>query len=71
MCDTRDDADDEVERMFAIVRERYGSRLTRPELDELHNAVKGIVRAMRTLRSVKLDASVEPFSPFAPYRADS
>jgi hypothetical protein len=70
MPDTRDDASDEVERLFALVRDRYGSRLTPGELEELRKVVEGIVQAMRALRAVKLESSDEPFQPFTPYRAD-
>ncbi len=64
------DANAEVERLFALVRERYGDRLTPAELDGMRESVEGIVQAARALRAVRLEMSDEPFQPFVPYRAD-
>jgi hypothetical protein len=63
------DADAEVERLFALVRERYGDRLTPDQLDEVRKGVEGVVAAARALRAVKLENADEPFPPFIPYRA--
>ena len=65
------DADAEVERLFALVRQRYGDRLTSGELDEVRKGVEGVVRTARALRAVKLENADEPFPPFTPYRARS
>jgi hypothetical protein len=65
------DADAEVERLFALVRQRYGERLTPGELDEVRKGVEGVVRTSRALRAVKLENADEPFPPFTPYRARS
>lgn len=64
------DANAEVERLFALVRERYGDRLTPAELDGVRESVEGIVQAARALRAERLEMSDEPFQPFLPYRAD-
>jgi hypothetical protein len=61
-------ADAEVDSLFALVRERYGDRLTPAQLDEVRKGVKGVVLAARALRAVKLENSDEPFPPFIPYR---
>jgi hypothetical protein len=61
----------EVETLFALVRGRYGDRLTPTELEEVRKGVEGIVAAMRQLRAAKVEASDEPFAPFVPYRASS
>jgi hypothetical protein len=61
----------EVETLFALVRGRYGDRLTPTELEEVRKGVEGIVAAMGQLRAAKVEASDEPFSPFVPYRASS
>ena len=61
--------DAEVERLFALVRERYGDRLTPAQLDEVRKGVEGVVAAARLLRAVKLENADEPFPPFVPYRA--
>ena len=58
----------EVERLFALVRERYGDRLTSAQLDDVRQSVEGVVRAARALRVVKLANGDEPFPPFVPYR---
>jgi hypothetical protein len=63
-------SDAEVERLFALVRGRYGDRLTPAELDEVRKGVEGVVQTARALRAVRLESSDEPFSPFIPYRAD-
>jgi len=62
------DASAEVERLFALVRERYGDRLTPTQLEEVQKGVEGAVLAARILRAVKLRNADEPFSPFVPYR---
>ncbi len=64
------DANAEVERLFALVRERYGDRLTPAELDGVRESVEGIVQAARALRAERLEMSDEPLQPFVPYRAD-
>jgi hypothetical protein len=61
----------EVETLFALVRERYGDRLTPAELEEVRKGVEASVAAMRSLRAAKIEASDEPFPPFVPYRASS
>ena len=61
--------DAEVECLFALVRERYGDRLTPAELDEVRKGVEGVVQAARALRAVRFENSDEPFPPFIPYRA--
>ncbi len=64
------DVNAEVERLFALVRERYGDRLTPAELDEVRKGVEGVVLTARALRAVRLENSDEPSSLFIPYRAD-
>ena len=70
MCadDPDRDTSAEVERLFALVRERYGDRLTPGELDEVKKGVEGVVKAARALRAVKLEPSEGPFPPFVPFR---
>jgi len=63
--------DPEVDQLFALVRARYGDRLTPAELDEVRKSVEAVVRTSRALRAVKLENTDEPFPPFAPYRARS
>ena len=61
----------EVEALFALVRRRYGARLTEAELDGVRKGVQGIVEGARALRAVRLGNADEPFQPFAPYRDDA
>jgi len=59
----------EVEAMLALVRERYGSRLSAEELAGVRTAIEGIVQAAHALRAVRLSNADEPGQPFAAYRA--
>ncbi|HEV8439292.1 MAG TPA: hypothetical protein VGT40_14455 [Methylomirabilota bacterium] len=70
MAEPDADATREVETLFALVRERYGSRLTPAELEELRKGVEATVQAMRALRAVRLQNADEPLQPFIPYRAE-
>ena len=68
------DADEfamEIDALFALVRARYGARLTAEQLDEVRKGVVALVETARALRSVKLGNTDEPMQPFAPFRADS
>jgi len=62
------EAQAEVDELFALVRRRYGDRLTPDELEGVRRSVQGIVEGARALRAVRLDNSDEPFQPFAPFR---
>jgi hypothetical protein len=61
----------EVDRLFAMVAERYGARLTPAQLEDVRKGIEAVVTGARALRAVKLENSVEPMQPFAPFRADS
>ena len=63
----RNDAD----HLFALVRERYGARLTEAELEEVGKGVHAVEQAARALRAVRLENSDEPMQPFAPFRMDA
>ncbi len=60
----------EVETMLALVRERYGSRLSPDELAGVRTAIEGIVQAAHALRAVRLGNGDEPGQGFAAYRAE-
>jgi hypothetical protein len=62
--------DPEADTLFEIVRQRYGDRLTREQLDELGRIVRAQVVAARALRSIRLTNADEPMQPFAPYREE-
>ena len=59
----------EVDTMLALVRERYGNRLSADELDGIRTAIEGIVQAAHALRAVRLTNADEPGQSFAAYRA--
>ena len=62
--------DPETDALFEIVRQRYGHRLTREQLDELGKIVQAQVEAARALRAMRLTNADEPMQPFAPYREE-
>ncbi|MGH7359677.1 MAG: hypothetical protein ACREJR_12760 [Candidatus Rokuibacteriota bacterium] len=53
----------EVELLFALVRERYGSRLTPAELAAVRTTVVAIVEGAQALRAVRLDNGDGPLLP--------
>ena len=63
--------DPEADALFALVRARYGDRLTDAELAELRDHVASQVARARALRAVRLKNSDEPAQPFAPFRSDA
>ena len=61
----------EVERLFALIADRYGARLTPAELDEVRRGVEAVVNGARALRAMRLGNTDEPMQPFSPFRADA
>ena len=61
----------ELDALFALVRRRYGSRLSAAELDGVRKGIQGVVEGARALRAVRLGNADEPFQPFSPYRSES
>lgn len=57
---------DEVELLFALVRERYGPHIAPSDLDAVRNGVEHVVKTAEALRAITLDNSVEPFTVFHP-----
>jgi hypothetical protein len=53
----------EVELLFALVRERYGSRLTPEQLAAVRTTVVAIVEGAQALRAVRLDNGDGPLLP--------
>ena len=60
----------EVDKRFALVRERYGNLIAPTALGDVRRRIEGIVANGKRLRAVKLENSVEPFSVFVPYRRE-
>lgn len=58
----------EAVALFALVVNRYGSRLTAEQLDEIKKMVEGQVEMARALRAVRLTNADEPYQHFAAYR---
>ena len=61
----------EIDALFALVRGRYGLRLTPDELEGIRKGIQGVVEGARALRAVRLGNADEPFQPFAPFRYDA
>jgi len=61
--------DAEVEVRFALVRQRYGDRLTPEQLDGVRRAVEAIVDMVAALRTVRLTNADEPEQRFVPFGA--
>lgn len=60
----------ETELRLAIIRQRYGGRLTSEQLDILRKAVGALVEQASALRAVPLTNADEPGQRFAAFRAD-
>ena len=60
----------EADLRFALVRLRYGDRLTAEQLDALRHAVETVVEQVAALRTVPLTNADEPLQRFVPFRAD-
>ena len=61
--------DDRATQMMAVLRQRYGDRLSEDELEEVGEAAKAIVQASEDKRAVELGHGDSPFS-VPPYRGD-
>jgi hypothetical protein len=59
-----------IDHLFALIRERYGARLTDAQLAEVRRGVEAVEHAVRALRAVRLDNADEPMPPFVPFRAE-
>ncbi len=60
----------EVDRRFALVRERYGHLIAPTALGDVRRRIEGVVANGNRLKAVRLENSVEPFSVFVPYRKE-
>ena len=60
----------ETDLRLAIIRQRYGERLTSEQLDILRKAVGALVEQASALRAVPLTNADEPGQRFAAFRAD-
>ena len=62
---------EEVDTLFALVRARYGARLTAAQLEDVRKGIAAVVEGGRALRAVRLENSDEAAQPFSPFRVDS
>jgi hypothetical protein len=60
----------EVDLLLALVRHRYGTRLTAAQLEALRQGIEAIVDLAAAVRAVPLTNADEPLAPFTPFRAD-
>ena len=60
----------EVDLRLALVRHRYGGRLSPEQIDDLRRAVEAIVEQAAALGTVRLANSDEPLARFEPFLAD-
>ena len=63
------ETNDRAGQMMAVLRQRYGDRLSEGELEEVGEAAKAIVQASEDMRAVRLEHGDSPFS-VPPYRGD-
>ena len=63
------ETNDRAGQMMAVLRQRYGDRLSEDELEEVGEAAKAIVQASEDMRAVRLEHGDSPFS-VPPYRGD-
>ena len=60
----------EVDRRFALVRERYGRLIAPTAYGSVRRRIEGVVANGKRLRSVKLENGIESFSVFIPFRSE-
>ena len=60
----------EVDRRFALVRERYGHLIAPTALGDVRRRIEGVVANGKRLKSVRLENGIEPFSVFVPFRSE-
>ena len=60
----------DVDALLALLKGRYGDRLTAEQLGELSTAVAAASDRARQMRAVPLDNGDEPAFVFRPFRAE-
>jgi hypothetical protein len=61
---------EEVELLFALVRQRYGARLDEAQLSIVRETLAGLARDLAALRAATIPDDAEPAQPFVPFRSD-
>ena len=60
----------DVDALLALLKGRYGGRLTNEQLEELRKAVEAASERAAQMRSVPLGNGDEPAFVFRPFRAE-
>lgn len=60
----------EVDRRFALVRERYGRLIAPTALGDVRRRIEGVVANGKRLKAVRLENGIEPSAVFVPYRRE-
>ena len=61
---------DEVELLWALIRQRYGARLDDTQLTIVRETLEGLARDVAALRAATVPADAEPAPPFVAFRAE-
>jgi hypothetical protein len=61
---------DEATELFALVRRRYGARLTDEQLESVRRGVEALVEQAAVLRAARVGNADEPVQRFVPFRRD-
>ena len=67
---SEDPRSQEADALFALVRSRYGTRLTAEQLESVRRGVAALVEQAAALRAVRLSNADEPVQRFTPFRSD-
>jgi len=62
--------ENEADRLFEIIKARYGDRVTADELEEMRRGLDAILDSAKAIRAVKLENGDEPYQFFKPYRGE-
>jgi hypothetical protein len=60
----------EADKLFEIIKARYGDRVTADELEEMRKGLDAILDAAKAMRAVKLENGDEPYQFFKPYQGE-
>lgn len=60
----------EADKLFEIIKARYGDRVTADELEEIRKGLDAILDAAKAMRAVKLENGDEPYQFFKPYQGE-
>lgn len=61
---------DEIELFWALVRQRYGTRLDETQAALVRETLEGLARDLAALRAASVPDDTEPAQPFVAFRAE-